>query len=326
MSRRPPLAMTEVDDLLSGLDVEAVAFTECALQSGWGLTFGPHELPSLHYVLEGEGAICLADSAPVALPAGCLVISPPGRGYRLEVAGAPSNPLSQVAGSEMAAEPGGEFHRNYAGATMVDTLFVCGHFRARHPAAVGLFTSIETPIVVRFGPDETPGVLLALLREELREHQVGMRAMASALLKQILVRMFRRAMVSSEVWRERITLLGDPQVARAFVSMRADPAATHSIGSLAATACLSRSAFIARFTRTFGVPPSTLLRRLRLDRAEELLRDGRLSGRQVASLVGYVSYSSFSRADLKRHELEAPCRTIAASTPATSMPDRPARG
>jgi AraC family transcriptional activator of mtrCDE len=97
-------------------------------------------------------------------------------------------------------------------------------------------------------------------------------------------------------WVERFSILRDPQIAKAFSEMVANPGAPHTIQSLAQTACLSRSAFMARFVAAIGRPPMIILRELRMRQAAQQLKVNGLSIMQVAHSVGYRSRSSFVRA------------------------------
>src|SRR5690606_24879621 len=119
------------------------------------------------------------------------------------------------------------------------------------------------PIVEQFDESDQVDQRLRLALAELVAQEVGSAAMSSALLKQVIVALLRRSLRSMDLWVERFALLGDPQIARAFAGMVANPGAPHSVESLARTAFLSRSAFMARFTKTVGRSPMTVLRDLR---------------------------------------------------------------
>jgi AraC-like DNA-binding protein len=62
---------------------------------------------------------------------------------------------------------------------------------------------------------------------------------------------------------------------------------------LALRACLSRSAFIARFTELVGCPPMIILRDLRMRKAAQQLKANGFSIDQIAQNAGYGSRSSF---------------------------------
>jgi AraC family transcriptional activator of mtrCDE len=131
---------------------------------------------------------------------------------------------------------------------------------------------------------------------EITVQDVGMRAMTAVLLKRVLLTILRRSRKSAELWTERFPILSDPKIARALVSMLADPSAAHSVQSLSHTAGLSRSAFMAHFTHTIGISPFAALKRLRMREAARLLTANALTVECIANLVGYASRTSFSRA------------------------------
>ena len=136
---------------------------------------------------------------------------------------------------------------------------------------------------------------------ELVAQEVGTGAMTAALMKQVLVTLLRRSLTTKNLWVERFSMLGDQRIARAFAEMVAHPELPHSVESLAQTACLSRSVFMARFTRLFGKPPKATLRDLRMRQAAVLLKNSGLSVDQIVHKVGYTSRSSFSRTFRKIH-------------------------
>ena len=131
---------------------------------------------------------------------------------------------------------------------------------------------------------------------ELLAQEVGMGAMITALLKQVLLTLLRRSLSSSDSWVERFSLFGDPQIARAFAGMTSRPGAPHSVQTLSQNAGLSRSVFMARFTAVFGRSPMVVLRQLRMRHAATLLKANRLTIDQVSHAAGYASRSSFFRA------------------------------
>jgi AraC family transcriptional activator of mtrCDE len=126
--------------------------------------------------------------------------------------------------------------------------------------------------------------------------EVGSGAMSSALLKLVIVNILRRSLHSNNTWVERFSLLRDPQIARAFAEMASNPGAPHTVSSLAQTAYLGRSAFMARFTDVVGQPPMNVLRDLRMRQAAEQLQTGQVPIEQVVRNTGYESRSSFARA------------------------------
>jgi AraC family transcriptional activator of mtrCDE len=111
-----------------------------------------------------------------------------------------------------------------------------------------------------------------------------------------LVTVLRRFLSSPDSQVERFTMLNDPNVARAFAEMVSNPEASHSVERLSRSSGLSRSVFMARFTRAYGDSPMAILRELRMRQAASLLEKNLLSIERVARSVGYESRSSFFRA------------------------------
>ena len=93
-----------------------------------------------------------------------------------------------------------------------------------------------------------------------------------------------------------LAALRDPPLARALGALHARTAHAWTAEALAKEACLSRSAFAERFSNTVGLPPMSYLTRWRMLLAGQRLRESSETIAQIASIVGYDSESTFSRA------------------------------
>ena len=100
-------------------------------------------------------------------------------------------------------------------------------------------------------------------------------------LKVLLFALRRRCLVSTKAWVERFSILSDPPIARAFAEMASRPSVPRNVQSLSHAVGLSRSAFMARFSAAFGESPMSLLRRVRMRHAADLLTANALSIDQV---------------------------------------------
>ena len=179
-------------------------------------------------------------------------------------------------------------------------MLIRGYLRATYGSSIDLFAGLSTPIVERFEPADELGSKLQAALAEISGRQVGMQAMTTAILKQVLVTLVRRSLNSTSVWLERFSILSDRQIALAFADMVARPSADHSVMALAQKAGLSRSAFMARFVRAIGCSPMVALRQMRMKRAADMLA-ATFSVEQIARAVGYRSCSSFLRAFRQVH-------------------------
>ena len=297
----PRISAADLDKLMALLEVEVVALSECRVSAGHDIEIGRHAAVGIHYVLDGCGRLVFDGASGVAVGPHALIVVPPQVAFRLAATACDGPPAGPAPRSEPRHELKGGVNRFSVGDTAPRTLMICGHFRAHYGASTGLFDLLATTIVETFAPaDRIDQRLLAAL-DELRRQEVGAGAMSAALLKQVLVALLRRSLVSLDTWVQRFALLSDPQVARAFAAMVADPGAPHSVQTLAGNAFLSRSAFMSRFTAAAGKSPMLVLRELRMRLAAGQLVAGAHALEQVVRNAGYSSRSSFSRAFRKAH-------------------------
>jgi AraC family transcriptional activator of mtrCDE len=298
------MSPAQLDGLLSSLSVEFVRLTECVVSPGWRLNLGGSAAPGIHYNLTGRGRVVMEGHPPFELYPHTLFITPPNQYFFIEV---PSKDGNVGGTKEMEGRwksfPPGAIRRFVAGEDGPSLMLICGYFEASYGASMNLFSTLKAPIVEQFDGKEHLDTTLQRALQELIDQEVGSGAMSSTLLKLVLVALLRRSLTSLELWVERFSLLGDPNVATAFSQMAAHPGAHHTIESLARAACLSRSSFMVRFSEVLGRPPMVVLRDLRMRQAASLLSTSELSVNQIAQCVGYVSRSSFLRAFRSAYEI-----------------------
>jgi AraC family transcriptional regulator of arabinose operon len=95
----------------------------------------------------------------------------------------------------------------------------------------------------------------------------------------------------------------DPRVRRAQELIAADPAAPHTVRSLAAGVALSPSRFAHLFTEQCGRSPMRALREARLQHAARLLEGTDLPVERVAAASGFASPFHFNRIFRERYGL-----------------------
>ncbi|WP_210239510.1 MULTISPECIES: AraC family transcriptional regulator [unclassified Mesorhizobium] len=285
---------------MTTLDVTFVRLSECALAADAHLALARAAAPTIHYCLRGTGFILLDNEAPIRLTPHTLVIVPPGQAVTITASEHPIAPRNGgkhgVGGSTL-----GSSQRHSIGEGEPKLVLACGPFRAHYGPALDLFASLATPIVEEFDVHDQLDQVMAYAMAELTAQDVGGGPMSTALLKLVLITLLRRCLVSTNAWVERFTNLSDPPIARAFAEMASRPSAAHTVQSLSHAVGLSRSAFMARFSAAFGESPMSLLRRVRMRHAADLLAANALSIDQVALNAGYQSRSSFTRAFRRQH-------------------------
>jgi AraC family transcriptional activator of mtrCDE len=236
---------------------------------------------------------------PISLAPHLLVVVPPNSPFHIEGTSGAHAPLESVDARPRLGEcraASSPFCRVVAGSGKDRIILICGFFRATYGSSTDLFGALRSPIVEQFDHTDRLDATLRSAMAELVAQEIGSAAMSAALLKQVIVTLVRRSLSSMSRWAERFAMLRDPQVARAFSTMAADPGGPHTVDRLARSAGMSRSAFMARFTEVTGHSPMRILRGLRMRQAAEQLRTTNLSIEEVVRGAGYESRSSFVRA------------------------------
>ena len=290
---------------MSTLEVDFVKLSECLVSPGWRLLLGATDATCIHYNIAGAGRMVIGDQPAIELRPHTLVIVPPRQSFRIEA------PNGQFAAAELATEdgrgrsfPAGAVRRFSAGPGEPQIIMICGYFQASYGSAIDLFAALNAPIVEQFAPSDQLDQKLTAALAELVAQEIGAGAMTAALMKQVLIALLRRSLSSLNLWVERFSVLSDPQIARAFADMTAQPGAHHSVQRLAQSACLSRSTFMARFSGLFGQTPMEVLRELRMRQAAAMLRADDSSIEQIARASGYADRSSFLRVFRKTYGVE----------------------
>jgi AraC-like DNA-binding protein len=297
------ISPADLESLLGTLEVNFVALTECLVSMGCSLELGDVNAPGIHYNLVGNGRAIVDNLDPIPLIPHTLIVVPPKALFRIEVEGTNGfSGLLSINGRTQHRTP--DAVRRVTAGNDPSLILVCGYFHATYGACADIFGGLTEPIVEQFSAEDQVDTKLQAAVNELVTQEIGSGAMSAALLKQVIVLLLRRSLVSMNAWVERFSVLSDPLVARAFAAMAMRPGDDHSLESLAHVACLSRSAFVARFTSAVGKPPMQVLRELRLRQAMSQLKASGLAIELIARNAGYASRSSFVKAFRKSYGMD----------------------
>lgn len=290
------ISASTLNSLIAELDVQLVSFSECLVSPGCRLNVREYEAPGIYYVMEGAGQMHFRNNPPISVKPHTLVIAPPNYSFSLET-------CEHNASGEFVAVEGVELIERAnsvctfsAGTRSPKTIVFCVFFRTLYCKSMGLFETLSEPVVEEFQADDQLDRKLKAVMAELMSEEVAAGAMADALLREIIVTLVRRSFSSISSWVGRFAVLSDSQVALAFANMVVQPGKAHSVHTLAADACLSRSTFIARFNSAVGQSPMTLLRELRMHQAASQLQLSNSPVEQILRNAGYSSRSSFVKA------------------------------
>lgn len=250
---------------------------------------------SFHVVTEGEVWIVVDGHPPTLLQTGDVALVPRGLGHSLTTEpGRPSSGRVDELPQEMVSD-------HYSVMTLgpgdqpILTAMLCGIVGFDSPEVDEVLRLLPPLIHVR-GGDGGLGGLVALMVDELQRWRPGGEAVTTRLADVLVVQAIR-AWLESDPDAETgwLAALRDPWVGRSVASIHRDPGRPWTLGSLAAEAMLSRSAFAERFSRVVGVPPMQYVTTWRMNVAAARLRAGS-SVTEVAAELGYGSVAAFSRA------------------------------
>ena len=281
---------------MTALEVQFVTLAQCSVSKGYALSLGGVHAPGIHYNLKGTGKLFIGDQSPIELVPHTLIIVPSNAPFRIEVRDKQDPMALRLVNGKLPAPVTTNVLRFVAGEGEPALILFCGYFYASYGLSMNIFDDLTTPIVEQFGIEDKIDQVLATALKELASQEIGSGAMSAALLKQVIVTLLRRSLTSLDLWVERFSILGNPAMSRAFSAMVANPSGAHTVSSLAKVAHLGRSAFMAQFTTLFGRPPISVLRDLRMRQAQQQIKGGTLSLKEIAAESGYKSLSSFLRA------------------------------
>jgi AraC family transcriptional regulator, activator of mtrCDE len=292
-----------LERLLDNLAVHVEPFARCEVASGCCLRLRDLGWVTLHFVLQGQGAVLAGAGRSYPLRPGTLAVIPARMSHSIQhgdgrhvtsVSGADrrgqdglmrylAGPSGEHATASVDGRPAGE-----------DLVIACGELEALLGHGLGLFDLLTEPVVVDLSDNDDIMATFRQMLEESAKQAPGSRAMLDALMNACLVQLFRALCDDSDCALPWLDALQDPRMAVVLETLLASPERAHSLESLAETAAMSRSTFAEAFKACFGRAPMTFLREVRLRRGAELLRDTDLTVERVAHRVGFSSRSHVS--------------------------------
>ena len=277
-----------LDDLLSDFlqqsQVRASVFATPSVCGAWRInTTGMHRL-GFHLVARGGCWLHMRGfAAPVPLHAGDLLMIPGDHWHVL-------SPELDLEDDQMRLTEEGEGPR---------TDLICGSISLSDAGADALLRSLPQLVLLRTEEDE-PGTrlesLARLMAVEARRQDNGRQVVLDRLSDVLLIMVLRHVMERGLVRGGMLAAIADPRLSRALAAMHSDPGHAWTLITLAERAGMARTAFAQRFAAVVGDTPMNYLVSWRMQQAERLLRDRRLSVAQVAEQFGYSTEAAFRRA------------------------------
>ena len=144
------------------------------------------------------------------------------------------------------------------------------------------------------GTDET----FRMVTEERQSAAFGRQAIIDQLVRLLFIKALRSIILnsastgtSSSIW---YAATADPLVGPVLALIHSQPQNPWTVSTLAREVDMSRSAFSERFRDAVGRPPLQYVTEVRMQKACDLLGHSELGIKEIASLVGYESSSSFT--------------------------------
>ena len=287
------MAADALDRLLTTLAVRLHACSVCQIQHGWGLAFSAFDAITIHFVLAGQGSLRVG-TGPVLPFAVRSALAVPAR--QPHVLGRLDPGMRLVQADEHCSMLGDGLVSFTAGDGSRDVLMLCGMISASHTSALGLFELLRAPLIQDFSADLHLSPVFDLMLAEVTRPSLGTQAMTEVLMKQCLIALLRQHLLRDGADSPLFTALQHPRLARAVLAILDQPAAPHTVGSLADLAGMSRASFAEHFSGAFQQGPIDFVQKVRLRIAARLLATTDLPLKVVAQTVGYASPPSFTRA------------------------------
>lgn len=285
MCERP---MMLLDEVLSAMTIDVELFSLCQMAPRGWLDMPNSGSASLHYVMNGSGALHLGKGRSYPLTAGDLALVPAGARHSI---GALDGRFVSFANCQP-AELGLTHHRTGPEGEDEGLMVLCARLSVGLDGAGTVIDLLRGPVVEPAGATH----LIALIVAELTQPAPGSRAQIKALLLYLIVAALRRSAARHDPGTDWLVALADRRLWPALAAVIANPGADHSVESMADTVGMSRARFAARFRESFGTSPMQIVRDLRLQHAARLLLDGTEGIARVAERVGFSSRSHFSQA------------------------------
>jgi AraC-like DNA-binding protein len=283
-------------DTFEEVRVIGASYGFCRLTTPWGTSIPTLPTARLHVVTHGECLIRIEGGAWIGLEAGDLAFLPLGNAHAL--ADSPERtlrPLSSYPTNRIADQVYELVDDNHDGST---TRLSCSEFIFDPDQSALLPLLMPSIMIVRSSTDQDRllKLLIQEIAREVGEADFGRSTMLRRLADLLVTRILRLTW-TGRADSDRIPILhADREIADALRRLLQRPYAEWSVTILAGEVGVSRSRLTARFSRAFGMSPSSLLRQVRLSRAASAIRVGSTGLEQVAEDFGYSDASALSRA------------------------------
>lgn len=287
---RSMLTPALVEHLLNSMDVRIEAFALCRVALDSALVIPGLPQLKIIYVLTGTVYLTIEGSEQQELPPGSIVLIPTNRP---QLQAGSKRPKHRFDVQEIPHNGPQDLLYVDAGASH-DTQVLCGWLRLGLTPEFNAFDGLLNPITANLSSSTFVRGAFETMIDESRFRTAGSLTLANTLMKACVVELFRQNLNREERDGGSPAILLKPGLSRAVTAILSQPAAPHSVASLAKIACMSRSAFAKAFEEAISATPIEFVARARLAKARDLILATDESIGSIAESVGFASRSHFS--------------------------------
>lgn len=283
------------DEVARDLRPARAEYCRCELGTPWAIDLPYQPGVRSHFVAAGECWVIVADSDPIRLENGDLVLMPHGTGH---VIADPPDTFARGLDELDRKQVGDATYRLRTGGAGQRALVLCCTIEFDTLTARSLIGAMPDVLLVPRTRTRDQALVSTLeqMTAEVATPRIGSSTLLARLADVVIVRALRLWMEDnaggSTGW---LAAMRDPQIGRALTAIHRRPGDAWTVDALARIAALSRSAFSERFVPLLGTSPGRYIAQWRMQLAAGLLRERRLTIAEIAAQLGYESDASFSR-------------------------------
>jgi AraC-like DNA-binding protein len=287
-----------LSDLLQSMRLAHGDFAIVDIASASGFRLFDSTNMILYLVLAGEAQFRFpAANHLTTAAAGEFLFAPAGTGHSVWAGAGVGEPAALCPFNDAAPRDQPELLQVGRGAAACRILCCALEIdRTRHESLIRLLPEIRR-YRERKGPAKFAATPL-LTMQAIDEASSGPGASAFLLIvaELLLMHAMRDSLVRGASPATGIGIPDSPQIAAALRLIYEHPERDWSVATLAREVGMSRAVFAASFAARLDETPMHYVTRVRMMRAERLLRDGHRSLPEIAHLTGYDSETAFARA------------------------------
>ena len=298
--------MDVLSDVLTTVRLHSAIHFCPELSAPWGIEVPAQRDRALFYVLSRGSCYLEVDGleSPVPLVGGDLAMLPHGAAHTLrDRLHTPAIPLEALLREGCMSGVARAFHHGGGGGK---SALVAGYFKFENRAANLFLAALPALMHIRAEDGQSVPWLEATLKflasestSEVPGAQIIMVRLTDVLFIQTLRAYIAQDAKDGQTCKNEAGMfraLIDPQIGKALEVIHQQPDHPWTVAELAARVSMSRTGFAVRFTKMAGVAPLEYVRKWRMQKALDLLRQGEEPLEEIAGRVGYESGAAFSKA------------------------------